>query len=587
LSDNDKKDKSDLTRIEDLSEFLHDEDEDLSELETYSEDDESEEELMDKATDPDLEFPPEFQVDSNDEEIDTSFESDDDSNSFGDDSEDSFGDDSEASFGDDNEDSFGDDSEDSFGDDSEDSFGDDSEDSFGDDNETSFGDDSEDSFGDDNEDSFGDDNEASFGDDSEDSFGDDNEDSFGDDSEDSFGDDNEDSFGDDNEDSFGDDNEDSFGDDNEASFGDDNEDSFKNEEVISSNEVETEVTSSLDMQESDGPDTQSPEPIIEKTQERPEQSVEKSSPPQDKTPITPLKDKEKYSGPENFNELQKFAKNISYGNMGHEGNPPFSIVLKDIKFKEDIDDIINILTEYNILTDENTETAKQSLERGNMLIPRLGEYSAIHLCHKLRKFDISILMGLTEEIHPPKSYESDDSGIVSKYTVYNTKSHHYTYDKDNIQVDDIITSTTPLLEGYHIRDYINIVSEFVVIDAKTLAQANNLESDLKSALPEYQQEKITQTEVRSENLKAAQSATIKDFFPANSDEDTNNNNQANLNDVYSSLLEKIKLKALKSKGNAIVGINYNVTPIVKEESYFTETNYQVTCSGSIVWANKV
>jgi uncharacterized protein YbjQ (UPF0145 family) len=574
LSDTDDKDKSDLTRIEDLSEFLHDEDEDLSDLETYSEDEVPEEELMDQATDPDIDFPAEFKPgedadEAREDSFNTSFESADDDNSD--------------SFSEDNSDSFGEDNSDSFGEDNSDSFGEDSSDSFGEDNSDSFGEDNSDSFGEDNSDSFGEDNSVSFGEDNSDSFGeDDSSDSFGDeDSSDSFGeDDSSNSFGeDDSSDSFGDDQETSIEEVHANESPDDFTDDFSDNSNIDEEENE--------LSQPENETAQFEPPLAPTPESPPEPESHSKKPESPKTPIEPLKDKEKFAGPENFNELQKFAKNISYGNMGHEGNPPFSIIIKDIKFKEDIDEIIAILHEYNILNEENAESAKESLSRGSMLLPRLGEYSAIHICHKLRKYDISILMGLTEEIHPPKSYESDDSGIVSKYTVYNTKSHHYNYNTDDLQLKDIVTSTTAQLEGFHIREYITIASEYIIIDAKTLSNANHLEAELKDSLPDYQQEKLNITEVRSENLKASQSHSIKDFFPTNEEELIKDENKSNLNDVYTSLLEKLKLKALKEKGNAIVGIHYNVTPVIKEESYYTETNYQVTCSGSIVWANKV
>tara|TARA_B100001971_G_C18268036_1_gene596515 strand:- start:85073 stop:86728 length:1656 start_codon:yes stop_codon:yes gene_type:complete len=551
LSDNDKKD---LTRIEDLSDFIHDENEDLSDLETFGDEEDDDDALMDQATDPDIEFPPEFQVNSDDN-------SDEDSDTNTNDETDAFNTEfesgEEASFGSD-DDSF-DSDDDSFGSD-DDSFGND-DDSFGSD---------DDSFGS-NEDSFGNDDDNSF----------DNEDSFASDEDNSFNDD----------DSFTD--EDSFNDNSEVYASDESEDEV--EDISLDEEFNDDSNEAFDPPPLDT--LASEEPPIEESIEEPSQEMATAqevdsieSPKTEsaqKTPIPQYADKEEFKSPENFNELQKFAKNISYGNMGHEGNPPFSIILKDIKFKEDIEEIVEILREFNIIDDESERAASESLLRGNMLIPRLGEYSAIHLCHKLRKFDVTILMGLTEEVHPPKSYESDDSGIVSKYTVYNTRSHHYVYDQDDIQLADIMTSTTPTLEGYHIREYITVSSEYIILDSKTIASANTLEGELKEAIPDYQREKLDRSEVLSANKQAANSSVIKDFFPSNDAEVTDDNNSANLNDVYKSLLEKLKLKALKNKGNAIIGVNYNVTPILKDQIYYTETQYQITCSGSIVWANRV
>jgi hypothetical protein len=125
-----------------------------------------------------------------------------------------------------------------------------------------------------------------------------------------------------------------------------------------------------------------------------------------------------YAPPETFKDLQLFSKNMSYGNLSHEGNPPFSIVLKEIKFQEDLDDIIIYLKEFKILKEEDEHNARKTLSRGSFLIPRLSEYAAILLCHKLRRFELTILMGLTEEITPAKSYSSDDSGLATKNNIY-------------------------------------------------------------------------------------------------------------------------------------------------------------------------
>jgi len=307
--------------------------------------------------------------------------------------------------------------------------------------------------------------------------------------------------------------------------------------------------------------------------------------PADKTEIHREEKQESFKAPENFKELQNFAKNITYGNLAQEGNPPFSIVIKDIKFQEDLDDVLTLLKEFKIINEESEEQARQSLERGNMLIPRLGEYAAITLCHKLRRFDLNILMGLTEEIHPAKSYESNDQGLVTKSSVYGNQAHHYQFESKEVSLHDFLTATTPYLEGYDIIEYLKVVTENIVIDMEQFIGDHSLEEQLISELPSELKNIQVEKSISKENIHATNSDIVKDFFPANTDM-SNKTKKLSLSDIYASLIEKLKTQGLDNNGNAIIGINFQVTPILASDNLLVNSKYQVTCSGNIVWANR-
>lgn len=300
-----------------------------------------------------------------------------------------------------------------------------------------------------------------------------------------------------------------------------------------------------------------------------------------KTPLNTISESSSFTAPENFKELQKFAKNISYGNLASEGNPPFSIILRDVKYKEDVQDILILLKEFGIVKDEEQEeTARKSLERGMILIPRLGEYAAITICHKLRRFDINILMGLTEEIHPPKRYDSDDSGIVSKYSVYNSRSHHYNLNKDQLNPSEILTSTTSHLEGHDIIEYIGIASENAIISARVLERSLPLEDELISKLPDYQQNRQRIKQIGRANHAAAASMPLEDIF----DKQHKPQEKITLRHIQADLLSKLRAQSAQQKGNALIGVNFHVSPL--GAGLDREAQYQVICSGSVVWVNK-
>ena len=148
-----------------------------------------------------------------------------------------------------------------------------------------------------------------------------------------------------------------------------------------------------------------------------------------------------FQKPETFEDLKKFAEHTSPSGMGVEGNPSFSVLLKDIKYIEDVHDILSLLKELELLTDSE-ETVKQRLLRGHLLVPRISEFAAIFLAHKLRRFDIDIQVGLSDEIHPPKHQEKSETGIVSKSNLYQNQSHQFQFENSKLELSQIILSTS-------------------------------------------------------------------------------------------------------------------------------------------------
>jgi uncharacterized protein YbjQ (UPF0145 family) len=549
LSDNDNsddhKDKRDLTRIEDLSEFLHSEDDD---------------DLSDLATDPDYKLPKELNEssetdfnaleDENDEpprdefpeipETETETEAVDNFNS-----EDDVG--------------FGVETEDGFTSEPEDDFGIETEDEFNSEDETDFGIETEDDINSEDETDFGIETEDDFTSEDETDFGIETEGDFTSEPDADFGNEIEDEFI--SETDFGSESDDEFSSEPEVNFESDTEDDFEVEPEDSS----TSINETIDeFDEFDNTDF-----LNEQENDLDKNINHTSFNQEDKTELPKFEQTDKYEAPENFKQLQQFAKNMSYGNMAKEGTPPFSIIIKDVKFEEDVEDILILLKEFKVIDEEAEESARQSLERGNMLLPRLGEYSAITICHKLRRFDINILMGLTEEINPPKSYNSDDSGLTTKNNIYNNRKHNWNFDNHDIGIQDIIVSTTPTLNGHDITEYITVATEFIMVDMENFT--NNKE----------EQDKIVTSQIEN----AISENSNNDFFSANMNL-VSSTEKLSINDIYKSLIEKLKSQAMDKNANAVVGITFQVSPILVDDNNSIKSRYQLTCSGSIVWATK-
>jgi uncharacterized protein YbjQ (UPF0145 family) len=244
---------------------------------------------------------------------------------------------------------------------------------------------------------------------------------------------------------------------------------------------------------------------------------------------------------ESFGDVKKFAENMTYGNLSQGGNPPFSIILKNVKYTEDQKDILNILDEHGLLEGNNKSIFEKGLENGAILIGQLSEYSAIFLSHKLRRFDISILVGLSEEIHPSKHYVGNPTGPISKHAPTQNKAIHHERTEELIDINNIILSTTPQLENYNIERYLGVISENLFLNEEQLI---NQETDFDD------------------------SEEFEIFFGDQ--------------ELFKNLQNKIKQKALELGGNAVVGLNYQFTPF---NNATHNTQYKLTCTGSVVWTN--
>ena len=160
---------------------------------------------------------------------------------------------------------------------------------------------------------------------------------------------------------------------------------------------------------------------------------------------------------ENFEELRHFAEAITYGNVAARGNPPFTIIVGNIRYREDANGIMALLCDHNICTDENRKDFELGLEQGAIIIPQIGEYSAIYLAHKLRRFDVDIRMGLSDEIRPSPSYEREGRGLISKYNVPRNIREEVSLERELMDLEDILESTSSSLEGHRIREHLGVV----------------------------------------------------------------------------------------------------------------------------------
>ena len=290
---------------------------------------------------------------------------------------------------------------------------------------------------------------------------------------------------------------------------------------------------------------------------------------------------ETYSNPKTLNDITEFAQNASYGDFQGEANPPYSLIIKDLKYYEDIDSIAEVIYDLKLSKDSDLNALKASLQRGQLLLPRLSEYVAIIIAHKLRKFDIEILMGLTEEISPPKSYESNDKGYTSKKTLYNNKSYHKKFSNN----EDIITTSLPQLSEYKIVEHLGLISHIITLSDDELSKSSLLEDQILSREDFSHKEKIESLRLERENNLAAQSEYVK--IDQLMEKSSTGTNSQDLDNLYKLAIDELKNKALKLKANSVLGINFQVLPINIEQYMKHGPKYQIMATGNLAWIEKI
>ena len=237
--------------------------------------------------------------------------------------------------------------------------------------------------------------------------------------------------------------------------------------------------------------------------------------------------------PETFQDLRDFGDSLNYGIVSTGGNPPYSIILKEIRYEEDAHQILTILKEHGLCNEDNEKDFLVALENGSLLLSQISEYSALYLAHRLRRFDLDIQLGLSEEIYPAKSYENKNRGLVSKSTFKQGLEESCDLTSKVTSLEDIILATTPTLENYTIHSYLQVVTANTLIEEEELI--------------------LSPTESSME-----------------------------LNDLYGELANELRSQAYKCEANAIVGIHYQIIPFAPEKGA-PKNLYKITCTGNAVW----
>ncbi|POB14526.1 hypothetical protein [Halobacteriovorax sp. DA5] len=217
---------------------------------------------------------------------------------------------------------------------------------------------------------------------------------------------------------------------------------------------------------------------------------------------------------QDFREVRDFAANSTYGKVAIGGNPPFSILMQGIVPGEYDESILAILNEHGLLGD-NEELYRRSLESGQLLIAQIGEFSAIYLAGKLRRFCRVIKLGLAHEIHASPNYDnSDQRGLTGPRSINQNQTKHFIRNDRDFTQEDVLLSSSHFVPGYLITHSLGPMQINEVIDGNEF-------NDIKSInLIEYFSELF-----RESAFKKGANAIISIHFTVNqqrSDSTSNN-----------------------------------------------------------------
>ncbi len=299
----------------------------------------------------------------------------------------------------------------------------------------------------------------------------------------------------------------------------------------------------------------------EETAELEEVSLSEESP--EEIDHTPGPEAQVYTNTsEKFEDVKTFAQNFSYGKASiGGGNPPYSIIVRHIKYAEEADDILELLREFGVVNAQNEKDMERALELGSLLIPQISEFTAIVLAHKLRRFDLDLEVGLSDEVHPSKSGENNPRGLLKKDNLKQNRKESLKLSEIDTSIKDIMVSTSSALPGYNVESYIGVQTTFAIVEEAELER-----------LQYVQKVEREQTEIINydglENSALSSEKAFKDY-------------QNSFAHLYDDLTAQLKQKAFAQNANALLGLSFQLSPLQFERSHLRVNAYQITCSATL------
>lgn len=261
-------------------------------------------------------------------------------------------------------------------------------------------------------------------------------------------------------------------------------------------------------------------------------------------------------------EIHEFSNTVSNEKVSLESDPPYTLKIENLRFKEDADEIFSIVKEFEYVTKDNADILRTGLDAGGLLLTHLGEYAAIVLAHKLRKFPCNLTVELTREKKSDRVAEKITKGLSRRHMKQNF-SHETIVEKEDVSMEEIILTTSSQIERYTIVKYVEIIGKHILVDHEVLKDL--LPSEQSSAKYLLEEERAILDEnskIKRSMLEEAQFLTIE---PCQK--------------IYKDLTRDLRAEAFKLHAHAIVDIKFQILNI--------KDHCQVTCTGNVVMISRV
>lgn len=242
---------------------------------------------------------------------------------------------------------------------------------------------------------------------------------------------------------------------------------------------------------------------------------------------------------EDFKEVKSFVENFSYDeNLSY--SPQFSLLVSGIE-DEDSHTVFEVLEEFELVDQSNASVFQKAIDQGQVLISRLGEYKAICMAQKFRRFPFHVHFGLAQEVHP-RPYRKAHQDMTSARNIMQNTSESFSFEKD-FTYENVIVTTLSQLDGYSVKKYLGIITEsYTALKGQLEVGSNEMDSHSKG-----------------EGL-----------------------GEEKVNIIYQNLVNALKRKTYKMGGNAVLGLSYQMTPLLQTSTEDEEVRYKVLCSGNCV-----
>ena len=137
-------------------------------------------------------------------------------------------------------------------------------------------------------------------------------------------------------------------------------------------------------------------------------------------------------------------------------------------------------------------------------------------------------------------------------------------------VHQVLISTTSTLESHHIQRYLGILTEhtLVRVDELELMHQSGHKSDQESDNALSQEIESIQRELEENDDQSPQARAF------------------GIKEIYQQLSEQLKAQAIKVGANALVGVNFHLTPMVENTKSGLINSYKITCTANAVWVTK-